>query len=164
MQSPHFLFSQPKPKRCATHCYIARSISVHQQMMKINPFWPAAAAAAAAGTGPLFGAKSYNLNMVPSAELHAAAAAAAAAAGRGVVVNSSQDNKGQPFHFFPGQPASSTKDKSSQPPNVPDSAQKKQFLLQPALPPGAPTNMMVSFLLLLLLILLLVLIIPPFVW
>uniref|UniRef100_A0A803N0Z6 Time for coffee n=1 Tax=Chenopodium quinoa TaxID=63459 RepID=A0A803N0Z6_CHEQI len=135
IQSPHFLFSQPRPKRCATHCYIARSISVHQQMMKMNPFWPAAAATAVAGTSPLFGAKPYNLNMVPPADL-------AAAAGRGMVVSSSQDNKGQPFTFFPGQSASSTKDKSPQPPNAPDSAQKKQYMLQPALPPGAPSNMM----------------------
>lgn len=114
-------------------------------MMKMNPFWPAAAAAAAAaGSAPLFGAKPYNLNMVPSADLHAAAAA-----GRGMLVNSTQDNKGQPFTFFPGQPASSSKDKSPhQTSNATDSAQKKQFLLQSSLPPGAPSNLMVSFILL----------------
>lgn len=103
------MFSRQQPKRCTTHCDVAKSISMHQRVMKMNTFWPAAAAA------PIFGAKPYNLNMVPS------------------------DNKGQPFTYFPGQPAASSKDKS-QTPNVPDSSQKKQFLLQPVLPPGAPPN------------------------
>ncbi|XP_057546212.1 protein TIME FOR COFFEE isoform X3 [Amaranthus tricolor] len=109
IQTPPFMFSRQQPKRCTTHCDVAKSISMHQRVMKMNTFWPAAAAA------PIFGAKPYNLNMVPS------------------------DNKGQPFTYFPGQPAASSKDKS-QTPNVPDSSQKKQFLLQPVLPPGAPPN------------------------
>lgn len=136
IQGPHFVFSPPKPKRCATHCYIARSVSVHQQMMKMNPYWPAAAA----GTAPLFGAKPYNLNMVPPPpDLHAAAAAAAAG-GRGGVSNSAQD-KAQPFTLFPAQPSS--KDKSPLSANASDAnAQKKQFLLPQSLPPGAPSNML----------------------
>lgn len=134
IQTPHFVFSPPKPKRCATHCYIARSVSLHQQMMKMNPYWPAAAA----GTAPLFGAKPYNLNMVPPPpDLHTAAAVAG---GRGGVANSAQD-KAQPFALFPAQPSS--KDKSPLSANAPDAnAQKKQFLLPQSLPPGAASNML----------------------
>ncbi|KAL6971465.1 hypothetical protein U1Q18_031142 [Sarracenia purpurea var. burkii] len=59
------LFSQPRAKRCATHCYIARNIHYLQQLMKMNPFWPAAAA----GSASLFGGKPGNLSVLPSAEL-----------------------------------------------------------------------------------------------
>ncbi|KAL9232860.1 hypothetical protein vseg_007923 [Gypsophila vaccaria] len=125
---PHFMFTPPKPKRCATHGHIAKSIAAHQQLMKMNPFWPAAAAA---GTAQLFGAKPYNLNLVPSSD-----------PGRGGV-SAVQDIKGQPFTLFPGPPPSATtKDKSPQAGSVPDSAQKKQFLGQPGLPPGSAANIM----------------------
>lgn len=92
----------------------------------MTPFWPAAAAA------PVFGAKSYNLNMMPSADLHGANA-------RGVV-----DNKGQPFTFFPGQSAASSKDTSQPSTSAPDSSMKKQFLVHPALPLGTPNTILVS--------------------
>ncbi|GJU15252.1 time for coffee-like protein isoform X1 [Tanacetum coccineum] len=36
------IFTQPRPKRCATHCYIAWNIHYLQQFMKINPFLPPA--------------------------------------------------------------------------------------------------------------------------
>nr|DAD33641.1 TPA_asm: hypothetical protein HUJ06_012492 [Nelumbo nucifera] len=62
-QPPHFLLSQPRPKRCATHCYIARNIYCHQQFTRMNPFWTAAA-----GSASLYGAKPYNLNVVPPTE------------------------------------------------------------------------------------------------
>ncbi|KAJ0254803.1 Protein TIME FOR COFFEE [Hirschfeldia incana] len=59
MQPPsHLLFNQPRPKRCATHCYIARNIQSHQQFTKMNPFWPAAA-----GSAPC------NLSLMPPTEL-----------------------------------------------------------------------------------------------
>ncbi|ESQ47629.1 hypothetical protein EUTSA_v10019888mg [Eutrema salsugineum] len=61
---PHLLFNQPRPKRCATHCYIARNIQSHQQFTKMNPFWPAAA-----GSAPLYGAKACNLSLMPPTEL-----------------------------------------------------------------------------------------------
>ncbi|KFK21990.1 hypothetical protein AALP_AAs71926U000100 [Arabis alpina] len=64
MQPPHLFFNQPRPKRCATHCYIARNIHYHQQFTKMNPFW-----AAAAGSAPLYGSKACNLSLMPSAEL-----------------------------------------------------------------------------------------------
>ncbi|XP_027367092.1 protein TIME FOR COFFEE isoform X2 [Abrus precatorius] len=122
---PHLLFNQPRPKRCATHCYIARNILYHQQIARMNPFWPAAA-----GSASLYGTKPGNLNVVPSAELHGNVPGRAA--------NSSQD-KGHSLAMFPGHIG---KDKGSQPPNV-DNSSRKQILLQQALPPGAaPSNIL----------------------
>ncbi|KAM1197011.1 hypothetical protein ACFX13_008781 [Malus domestica] len=43
LQPPHLLSNQPRPKRCATHCYVATNIFYHQQMSRMNPFWPVAA-------------------------------------------------------------------------------------------------------------------------
>ncbi|XP_017610760.1 protein TIME FOR COFFEE-like isoform X2 [Gossypium arboreum] len=126
IQPPHLLFSQPRPKRCATHCYIARNIHKHQQMMKMNAFWPAAP-----GSASLYGPKACNLNVVPPSELHGNIP------GRGV--NSVQE-KGQGLAIFPGHVC---KDKSSTAANnMVDAAQRKQIMLQQALPPGAPNNIM----------------------
>ncbi|KAM7259802.1 hypothetical protein ACFE04_015543 [Oxalis oulophora] len=52
---------QPRPKRCATHHHIARTIHLHQQMTKMNNFWPAMAASTSA-------VKPGNLNFIPSTE------------------------------------------------------------------------------------------------
>lgn len=123
IQPPHLLFNQPRPKRCETHCYIARNIYYHQQMSRMNPFWPVAA-----GSGSLYGGKHCNPNVLPP-ELHGNIP------GRGV--NSAQD-KGQGLAMFPGP---SAKDKSSQTANLVD-AQRKQIVLQQALPPGAPSNIL----------------------
>ncbi|GLT53181.1 hypothetical protein SLA2020_264700 [Shorea laevis] len=126
IQPPHLLFTQPRPKRCATHCYIARNILYHQQIARMNPFWPAAA-----GPASLYGAKPCNLNVVPPAELHGNIP------GRGV--NSAQD-KGQGLAMFTGHTG---KDKGSQAAaNIVDASQRKQILLQPALPQGAPSNIL----------------------
>lgn len=120
-------FSQPRPKRCATHCYIARNIHYLQQFIKMNPFWPAAAAAA--GSASLFGSKP--LSVVPPPDLHGNLAGRAA--------NSAQD-KAQGLAIFPGH---GVKDKSSQPTNSSDTSQRKQpILLQQALPPVAPNNIL----------------------
>ncbi|KAG0455184.1 hypothetical protein HPP92_024476 [Vanilla planifolia] len=40
------LSSHLRPKRCATHCYIAQNIHCHQQITRLSPFWPSAAGAA----------------------------------------------------------------------------------------------------------------------
>lgn len=121
---PHLLFNQPRPKRCATHCYIARNILYHQQIARMNPFWPAAA-----GSASLYGAKPSNLNVVPSTDLHGNAPVRAA--------NSSQD-KGHGISVFSGHLG---KDKAAQPASV-DNSSRKQILLQQALPPGAPSNIL----------------------
>ncbi|XP_044499764.1 protein TIME FOR COFFEE isoform X2 [Mangifera indica] len=126
IQPPNLLSSQPRPKRCATHCYIARNIHCLQQFTRINPFWPAAASSAS-----LYGAKACNLNVVPPAELNGTVP--------GKVVSSAQD-MGQGLAVFPG-PAGKD-NKVSQHANVMDAAQRKQVLLQQALPPGAPSNIL----------------------
>ncbi|KAK7345894.1 hypothetical protein VNO77_16509 [Canavalia gladiata] len=61
-QHVNFVPSQPQPKRCATHYYIACNI-LHQQFTKMNPPLPAAIA-----SGSLCGTKPNNVNSVPSAE------------------------------------------------------------------------------------------------
>ncbi|MED6217159.1 hypothetical protein PIB30_015057 [Stylosanthes scabra] len=125
MPPPHLLFNQPRPKRCATHCYIARTIMYHQQIARMNPFWPAAA-----GSASLYGAKPGHLNMVPSADLHGNVAGRAA--------NPAQD-KGHSLAMFPTHIG---KDKAI-PPAAADNPSRKQILLQQALPPGAaPSNIL----------------------
>ncbi|PPR96129.1 hypothetical protein GOBAR_AA24540 [Gossypium barbadense] len=125
LNPPHLLFTQPRPKRSATHCYIARNVHCHQQFMKMNPFWPTAP-----GSASLYGLKA-NLNVVPALELNGNIP--------GRAVSSVQD-KGQTLAIFPGHGG---KDKSSQAAtNMVDSAQRKQMLLQQALPPGAPSNIL----------------------
>lgn len=97
----------------------------HQQIARMNPFWPAAA-----GSASLYGAKPSNLNVVPSTDLHGNAPVRAA--------NSSQD-KGHGISVFSGHLG---KDKAAQPASV-DNSSRKQILLQQALPPGAPSNILV---------------------
>ncbi|CAA2967309.1 Hypothetical predicted protein [Olea europaea subsp. europaea] len=115
------LFSQPRPKRCATHCYIAQNIHYLQQLAKMNPFWP--------GSASLFGPKPCNLNVVPSADLLGTV--------RGV--NNAPDKR----QGLANIPSHNGKEKGSQPSNASDSAQRKQqILLQQALPPVAPNNIL----------------------
>ncbi|KAL1539766.1 hypothetical protein AAHA92_24209 [Salvia divinorum] len=59
MQPPQFKFSQPRPKRCAAHQYLAQSIHCHQQLMKKS-----------LSTGPaaLCGSKSVTLKNTPPAQ------------------------------------------------------------------------------------------------
>ncbi|KAE8668067.1 protein TIME FOR COFFEE-like isoform X2 [Hibiscus syriacus] len=113
------------PKRCATHCYIARNVHYHQQFMKMNPFWPAAP-----GSASLYGPKT-NLNIVLPSEMNGNIP--------GRAVNSVHD-KGQNLAIFPGHVG---KDRSLQAAtDTVNAAQRKQILLQPALPPGAPSNIL----------------------
>lgn len=85
----------------------------------------------AAGSASQYGAKHCNLNVVPSTELHGNIPL------RGV--NSVQD-KGQGLAIFAGHTG---KEKGSQAANI-ESAQRK-ILLQQAISPGAPSNLMVCF-------------------
>ncbi|GER44700.1 hypothetical protein STAS_21608 [Striga asiatica] len=120
------LFSQPRPKRCATHCHIARNIHCLQQFMKMNPFWPAPTVSPAS----LFGSKPCNLNVgPPPVDLSIAARGVSSLQDKGPGLASASNNVG--------------KDKSSQPANSSDSAQKKQqTLFQQTLPPVAPSNLL----------------------
>ncbi|KAG0494823.1 hypothetical protein HPP92_005817 [Vanilla planifolia] len=61
LQSTHP--SQIRPKRCATHFYIAQNILYHKQITRISPFWPSAA-----GAAPLYASKQFNLNSVPPSD------------------------------------------------------------------------------------------------
>ena len=88
----------------------------------MNPFWPPAGPPALQ-----YGAKASNMNVVPSTDLHA-------------VRGGNSVEKGQGLAIFPG-PAG--KDKNSQAANSVDAAQRKQILLQQALPPGAHSNILV---------------------
>ncbi|CAA3007794.1 Hypothetical predicted protein [Olea europaea subsp. europaea] len=110
------LFSHPRPKRCATHCYIAQNIHYLQQFAKVNPFWH--------GSASMFGSKPCNLNVVPSADLLGNMAI------RGVnnIPDKRQGLANIPSHIG--------KEKSSQPPSTSDSAQRKQILLQQAMAPN----------------------------
>ncbi|URD90087.1 hypothetical protein MUK42_27741 [Musa troglodytarum] len=64
LQPPPFLQIHPRPKRCATHCYITQMISNHQKFMRMSSFWTAAA-----GAAPLYGANPYNVNVVPPSDV-----------------------------------------------------------------------------------------------
>ncbi|EHA8588645.1 protein TIME FOR COFFEE [Cocos nucifera] len=83
LQPPGFLSPQPRPKRCATHFYIAQNICYHQRLAEVNPFLPTATGS----TPPIYGAKPYNLNAVPPSD-----AFASGFSGRNA--GSLQDNKG----------------------------------------------------------------------
>lgn len=98
----------------------------HQQIARMNPFWPAAA-----GSASLFGPKHGTHSIVPSADLQGSLPKSG--------INAMQD-KGQGLGMFTGH---SGKDRGSQAVNAVDASQRKQILLQQALPPGAPSNILV---------------------
>ncbi|CAH9136644.1 unnamed protein product [Cuscuta epithymum] len=126
------VFTQPRPKRCATHCYIARNIHLLQQFMKMNPFWPPAPTPSS-----LFGSNACNLNVVPATEFNGNIV------GRGGSTGGL--DKGPGLAIFPG---FGSKDKGSQAPNIPDPVHRKQqqqqqiLLQQPLPPPAAPNSLL----------------------
>lgn len=130
-QPPHFLPFQHRPKKCATHFHIARTIHCHQQFTRMNPFWPAAA-----GSASLYGTKPYNLNLVPPAET-AILGNPLQGSFPGRNLNSAQD-KGQVAATFSSQTG---KDKSSA--NFMDPTQRRQLVLQQAPQPAAAGNLLV---------------------
>ncbi|OVA05475.1 hypothetical protein BVC80_441g251 [Macleaya cordata] len=131
VQPPHFPLSQPRPKRCATHCYIARNIYYHQQFTRMNPFW-----AAGAGSASVYGAKPYNLNVPPTETTIVGNPLTGGFPGRSL--NVVQDN-GQIVAPLSGHTG---KDKSPAAPNLMDSAQRKQLVLQQAPQPAAAGNLL----------------------
>ncbi|KAJ0052265.1 hypothetical protein Pint_03321 [Pistacia integerrima] len=129
-QPPQFMLSQPRPKRCATHHYIARNIYLNQQFAKMNHLWPAGASSTS-----LIGAKSNSLNVIPSTEnlIHGNQLQGSFPV---VNLNSVQD-KGQGTTNFPGL---TQKDKSSENASLMDPAQRKQLVLQQAPHPAPAGN------------------------
>ncbi|XP_042516400.1 protein TIME FOR COFFEE-like isoform X2 [Macadamia integrifolia] len=134
VQPPHFVLSQPRPKRCATHYYIARNINYHQQFTRMNPFW-----SAAAGSASMYGAKPYNLNVAPPTEsvIHGNPLQGNLA-GRSLI---SVQDKVQASSTISGQNA---KDKSSAPAaaNFMDATQRKQLVMKQAPQPAAAGNLL----------------------
>ncbi|XP_022727543.1 protein TIME FOR COFFEE-like [Durio zibethinus] len=122
LQPPHFLLSQPRPRRCAMHHYIARNIHLHQQFTKMNYFWPAAP-----GSASLCVANPNNLDLVPSAE-NLILGNPFQRSFQVVNLNPTEE-KGEVAEIFPGLP--NRKDKSSDCTNFMDTAQRKAS--QPAL-------------------------------
>ncbi|KAJ7972789.1 Protein TIME FOR COFFEE [Quillaja saponaria] len=118
LQPPHFILSQPRPQRSATHHYIARNIFLHQQSTKMNHVWPAI------GSASLSPAKPNNLNGKSSTENTTV---------RNQVQRSLLDmnlnhapQKGWAATNFPGLPPNRNLDAS----NSEDAAHRKQLLLQ----------------------------------
>ncbi|KAK2648332.1 hypothetical protein Ddye_015821 [Dipteronia dyeriana] len=124
-QPPQFVLSQPRPKRCTTHHYIARNISLNQQLAKMNHFSPVGA-----GSAPLRGGKPSSINVRPSTENPLQGSLPV------VNLNSVQD-KGQATASFP---VVTQKVKCSEGVNVTDPAQRKQFVLQQAPQPASAGN------------------------
>ncbi|MQM18250.1 hypothetical protein Taro_051239 [Colocasia esculenta] len=132
LPAQHFLSQQLRPKRCATHCYIAQNIYYHQQLARINPFWPAAT-----GSSSLYGGKSYNLNVMPTTDSAVLSNPLQACfPGRGI--GALPDKVAPAVGSFPNH---STKDKLSAA-NFVDAAQRKQLVLQQPLQAGSTSNML----------------------
>ncbi|KAG9456449.1 hypothetical protein H6P81_000957 [Aristolochia fimbriata] len=137
VQPPHFHLQQPRPKRCATHFFIAQSIHYNQQLARMNPFWHTAASSSS-----LYGGKQYNLNLVPPTE--SPALGNPLQGNFGARNPSSSHEKGMPTTFS-GQ-ASKEKNAAggaAAAPTFLDATQRKQqLLLQPGPQPGSGNNML----------------------
>ncbi|KAG6774482.1 hypothetical protein POTOM_021835 [Populus tomentosa] len=131
LQAPQFI-PQPRPKRCATHHYIACNIRLQQQFTKMNHFWPAAA-----GSATLCGANPKNLNVMPSAEnmiiRHPSQGSFPV-----VNLNSAQDK----VQAVPNIPDFSRNDRGSESATFIDTAQKKQLVLHQPPQPAPAGNLM----------------------
>ncbi|XP_027914644.1 protein TIME FOR COFFEE-like isoform X1 [Vigna unguiculata] len=126
-QHGNFVLSQPRPKRCASHGYIARNIFMHQQCTKMNTLLPSAI-----GSGSICDTK---LSKVHSAE--------------SVVVGKQfhKQSPGVSHSATPEKGWATTSDfsvaaikKSSGPANPVDMTQTKQLMLQQGQHPGSSAN------------------------
>ncbi|KAK8654276.1 hypothetical protein V6N13_128247 [Hibiscus sabdariffa] len=124
LQPLRFLLSQPRPKRCVMHHYIAHNIQLHQQYAKVNHFL-----SPTTGFASLSGAKPSNLNMAPSAET--------LTLGNPLVNLSLTEEKSKVATSFPGL---ARKDKSSE--CTKDTAQRKQVVVQKASQTVSAGNLM----------------------
>ncbi|XP_034915016.1 protein TIME FOR COFFEE isoform X1 [Populus alba] len=131
LQPPQFI-PQPRPKRCATHHYIACNVRLHQQFIKMNHFWPATA-----GSAALCGAKPKDLNAVPSTE--------------NMIIGSTLQGSFPFVNLNPAQdkvqavaniPVFTRKDRGSESNSLIDTAQKKQLVLPQPPQPAPAGNLM----------------------
>lgn len=130
MQPSPSIFPQPRSKKCATHHYIARNIHYHQQFTRVNQFWPAAA-----GSASVYGAKPYNLNVMPSTENMIIGKPLPGSFPGGIL-----NSKGLAAASFPGHIG---KEKSSEVANFTEPAQRKQLVLQQAPQPVQAGSLLV---------------------
>ncbi|KAK8937602.1 Protein TIME FOR COFFEE [Platanthera guangdongensis] len=131
-----FLPSQLRPKRCAAHCYIAQNIHYHQQITRLNPFWPSAP-----GAAPMYAAKQYNLNTAPPSDATIIAGALPGSL-PGRSLGSVQEKPGQVSAAYSGL---SSKDKNSATSTqfIDAASQRKvPAALQQSAQPGSAGNML----------------------
>ncbi|TKY52629.1 TIME FOR COFFEE protein [Spatholobus suberectus] len=129
LQRVNFVLSQPRPKRCATHYYIACNI-LQQQFTKMNPPLPAAI-----GSGSLCGTKPNNVNCVPSAE--SMAVGKQSQKHLPIVNHNAAPERGWAATSNP----SLTTAKSSNNANLRDSAHRAQLVHQQGPNPGSTGNL-----------------------
>ncbi|XAR61200.1 hypothetical protein NMG60_11034835 [Bertholletia excelsa] len=113
LQPPQFMLPQPRPKKCATHHYIARNIQYHQQITKMNHIWPPTT-----GAPSIYGSRAYNMPSKQggvSAEKERGSASVSSPAG---------------------------KEKISEIASIVDAVQKKQLVLQQASQPVPAANLL----------------------
>ncbi|CAK7346586.1 unnamed protein product [Dovyalis caffra] len=121
---------QPRPKRCATHHYIACNVRLLQQLTKTNHLWPAAT-----GSASLCGNKPKNLNAMPSAE-NMIIGNPLQRSFPVVNLNPTQDKAQAVATVF------TRKDRSSESATLIDTAQKKQLVLHQPPQPAPAGNLM----------------------
>lgn len=131
MQPANFLPRPQRPKRCATHYYIAQCIDYQRQIARMPPFWPGGAA----GFAPQCGTKPCNLNALPAAESAILGNPLQGSfAGRNL---SSLQDKGSGDHAL--------NDKNAAVMFMDTSQRKQQIVLQQAPQPAPANNMLVRF-------------------
>ncbi|KAH1136430.1 hypothetical protein GYH30_026770 [Glycine max] len=129
LKHANFVLSQRKPKRCATHYYIACNI-LHQQFTKMNPSLPAAI-----GSGSLCSTKPNNVNCVPSAE--SMAIGKQSQKHLPIVNQNASQEKGWAVTSNPSLTAAKCSNNS----NPMDSAHRVQLVLQQGPNPGPTGNL-----------------------
>ncbi|CAL9080122.1 unnamed protein product [Musa textilis] len=135
LQPPPFLQIHPRPKRCATHCYITQMISNHQKFMRMSSFWTAAA-----GAAPLYGANPYNVNVVPPSDVPLSGKTKEGSS-LGKNMSALQDTKGTPAFAMPYSGHTSLEKMPSANNTNMESAQGKQLILQQMPQSGSTSKM-----------------------
>ncbi|XP_020698295.1 protein TIME FOR COFFEE isoform X1 [Dendrobium catenatum] len=126
--------SQLRPKRCATHCYIAQNIHYHQQMTRLHPYW-----SSAVGAAPFYASKQYNLSTASLSDSAILSNPMQQGNFPGQSPGSVQEKEGPIFSANSGL---SAKEKNNTANPSADSSQKKQPILQQSSQPGSAGNML----------------------